>query len=147
MGIQVKQHGKMGHTTTTLLTKKMGHTTTVLLTIAVVFLLPSYSNQQFAALVMKEECGPDETECPAGCCPEPNWYCCHDDFYPGCAATADDCPYATPQERILKVEKRRCGPDETECPTSCCPMPNWYCCLDNMYPGCAPTPADCPQFT
>merc|ERR1712141_372248 len=38
----------------------------------------------------KTNCGPDETECPAGCCPEANWYCCSDNQY--CAATPDDCP-------------------------------------------------------
>merc|ERR1711936_888455 len=40
--------------------------------------------------VVKTTCGPDETECPAGCCPEANWFCCPDNRY--CAATADDCP-------------------------------------------------------
>merc|ERR1712037_1018003 len=36
-----------------------------------------------------------------------------------------------------------CGPDETSCPTGCCPMgPNWYCCPDDNY-YCAPTAADC----
>merc|ERR1712020_420439 len=42
------------------------------------------------SLAVKTTCGPDETECPAGCCPEANWFCCPDNRY--CAATADDCP-------------------------------------------------------
>mmetsp|Transcript_61484 Transcript_61484/g.70503 ORF Transcript_61484/g.70503 Transcript_61484/m.70503 type:complete len:91 (+) Transcript_61484:130-402(+) len=32
----------------------------------------------------------DGTECPAGCCPEYNWFCCPDNIY--CAATYADCP-------------------------------------------------------
>merc|ERR1719216_531746 len=42
------------------------------------------------SLAVRTTCGPDETECPAGCCPEANWFCCPDNRY--CAATADDCP-------------------------------------------------------
>merc|ERR1711874_355304 len=44
----------------------------------------------------KAGCGPDETECPAGCCPEANWYCCADNQH--CAATAANCPF----KNILK---------------------------------------------
>merc|ERR1711936_711375 len=29
----------------------------------------------------KTTCGPDETECPAGCCPEANWFCCPDNRF------------------------------------------------------------------
>ena len=32
------------------------------------------------------------TECPAGCCPGENWFCCPDNMY--CASTAADCPSA-----------------------------------------------------
>ena len=32
------------------------------------------------------------TECPAGCCPGENWFCCPDNIY--CASTAADCPSA-----------------------------------------------------
>merc|ERR1711892_807234 len=42
-------------------------------------------------LVKSEQCGSDETSCPAECCPEANWYCCPDNMY--CAATAADCPF------------------------------------------------------
>ena len=31
------------------------------------------------------------TNCPGGCCPEVDWYCCPDATY--CAATAADCPF------------------------------------------------------
>ena len=33
------------------------------------------------------------TECPAGCCPGENWFCCPDNIY--CASTAADCPSAS----------------------------------------------------
>merc|ERR1712032_232804 len=89
------------------------------------------------------QCGPDETTCPSGCCPEgPNWYCCPDAFWPGCAATADDCPYEAKQAKLLKLAKsRQCGPDETTCPAGCCPEANWFCCDNNW---CAKVPEDCP---
>ena len=79
------------------------------------------------------QCGPDETSCPAGCCPEANWFCCPDNMY--CAATAADCPFVAKKAQLMKMAKnRQCGPDETSCPAGCCP--------DNMY--CAATAADCP---
>merc|ERR1712179_356968 len=73
----------------------------------------------------KTTCGPDETECPAGCCPEANWFCCPDNRY--CAATADDCPSIRLPNLLKKVSfvKTTCGPDETECPAGCCPEANW----------------------
>ena len=41
-----------------------------------------------------DQCGPDETNCPVGCCPMgPHWYCCPDHF-PICAPTAFDCPWS-----------------------------------------------------
>jgi len=92
-------------------------------------------------MAAKAGCGPDETECPAGCCPEANWFCCPDNMY--CAATADDCPTVSAKEKLVKMAvKVGCGPDETECPNGCCPEANWYCCPDDMY--CAATAADCP---
>lgn len=33
---------------------------------------------------------PGGVECPFGCCPEPDWFCCPDGFY--CAPTEEDCP-------------------------------------------------------
>merc|ERR1711878_250298 len=93
--------------------------------------------------VVKTTCGPDETECPAGCCPEANWFCCPDNRY--CAATADDCPaIKLPSLLPKKVVKTTCGPDETECPAGCCPEANWFCCPDNRY--CAATADDCPSI-
>merc|ERR1719369_1103388 len=87
-------------------------------------------------------CCPDnQTECPAGCCPEANWYCCPDGMY--CAATAADCPFVNSKEKVMKMPaKKTCPPDQTECPGGCCPEANWYCCPDNKY--CADTAADCP---
>ena len=62
-------------------------------------------------------CDPDETTCPGGCCPEPNWFCCPDSTsgIHSCAATAADC--------------ERCGPDRIPCLYGghCC---EWCCCLD-----------------
>jgi hypothetical protein len=49
------------------------------------------------------QCGPDETTCPAGCCPMgPNWYCCPY-FY--CAATAADCPFEAKKTLLVKLAK------------------------------------------
>merc|ERR1712061_949458 len=97
------------------------------------------------SLAVRTTCGPDETECPAGCCPEANWFCCPDNRY--CAATADDCPAIRLPNLLpkkLSVVKTTCGPDETECPAGCCPEANWFCCPDNMY--CAATADDCPTI-
>ena len=94
------------------------------------------------------QCGPDETDCPNGCCPEANWYCCADSF--NCAATAADCPFVVKKAQLVvklaKTKTNPCGPDDewTACPAGCCPMANWFCCPDNGFPGCAPTAADCP---
>merc|ERR550519_187778 len=40
---------------------------------------------QLMKMAKNRQCGADETECPAGCCPEANWFCCPDNMY--CAAT------------------------------------------------------------
>ena len=91
-------------------------------------------------LLRSEQCGPNETSCPAGCCPEANWYCCPDNIY--CAATAADCPFIAKKERLMKMAaKKQCGTYETLCPAGCCQNANWYCCPDNIY--CAATAADC----
>merc|ERR1712083_428502 len=88
-------------------------------------------------MAAKKQC--QGTECPAGCCPEANWYCCPDNMY--CAATAADCPFVAMKEKLVKMAaKKQC--QGTECPAGCCPEANWYCCPDNMY--CAATAADCP---
>ena len=89
------------------------------------------------------QCGPDETDCPNGCCPHTNWYCCPDSF--NCAATAADCAFEVKNNLLVELAKSdQCGPDETLCPTGCCPGgPHWVCCHDDFWPGCAPTAADC----
>ena len=61
------------------------------------------------------------TECPSGCCPEENWFCCPDNIY--CAATAEDCP-GTPCS--CGVLDNNPSPSENELPakcreTCCCP--------------------------
>merc|ERR1719187_904839 len=83
-------------------------------------------------LARLEQCE-DGTECPGGCCPYVDWYCCPDGLY--CAATAADCPFVAKM-----AANKQC--DGTECPGGCCPYVGWYCCPDGMY--CAATAADCP---
>merc|ERR1711997_1073197 len=98
--------------------------------VALAFLAVASASRE--KLLRSEQCSPDETECPAGCCPEANWYCCPDNMY--CAAM---------KQKVMKMAaNKQCGPDETECPAGCCPEANWFCCPDNMY--CAATSADCP---
>merc|ERR1712152_104697 len=97
--------------------------------------------QKVMKMAANKQCGPDETECPAGCCPEANWFCCPDNMY--CAATSADCLFVAKKQKVMKMAaNKQCGPDETECPAGCCPEANWFCCPDNMY--CAATSADCP---
>ena len=50
--------------------------------------------EKLMRMAAKKQCGPNETSCPAGCCPNANWYCCPDNIY--CAATAADCPNSNP---------------------------------------------------
>merc|ERR1719158_567293 len=93
--------------------------------------------EKLVKMAAKKQC--QGTECPAGCCPEQNWYCCPDNMY--CAATAADCPFVAMKEKLVKMAaKKQC--DGTVCPAGCCPEQNWFCCPDNMY--CAATAADCP---
>merc|ERR1719312_875199 len=40
--------------------------------------------EKLVKMAAKKQC--DGTMCPAGCCPEQNWFCCPDNMY--CAATA-----------------------------------------------------------
>merc|ERR1712066_1077047 len=71
------------------------------------------------SLAVRTTCGPDETECPAGCCPEANWFCCPDNMY--CAATSADCPFVAKKQKVMKMAaNKQCGPNETECPAVCC---------------------------
>merc|ERR1711931_17296 len=73
-------------------------------------------------LVKSEQCGPHETSCPAGCCPD-NLYC---------AATAADCPFVSMKTKLAKMAaNKQCGPNEV-----------WFCCPANL--SCAATAADCP---
>ena len=92
-------------------------------------------------LSKSKQCDPDETTCPAGCCPMgPDWYCCPDDMW--CAPTAAECPYVDKRVSLVKLaNSKQCGPDETTCPEGCCPEANWYCCYDAY--SCAPSPAEC----
>merc|ERR1712107_641432 len=79
---------------------------------------------QLMKMAKNRQCGPDETSCPAGCCPEANWFCCPDNMY--CAATAADCPFVAKKAQLMKMAKnRQCGPDEISCPAGCCPEANW----------------------
>ena len=96
------------------------------------------------SLAARTTCGPDEVECPAGCCPYTGWYCCPDNR--NCAATADDCPDIRLPNLLpkkLSVVKTTCGPDETDCFVWCCPHANWFCCPPETYSICAATADDC----
>merc|ERR1719357_1290321 len=81
-------------------------------------------------MAAKKQC--DGTECPAGCCPEKDWFCCDDNMH--CAATEADCPFIAAYLMRLAA-KKQC--DGTECPAGCCPEKDWFCCDDNMH--CAAT--------
>merc|ERR1712055_1183632 len=85
------------------------------------------------------QCGPNETSCPAGCCPEPNWYCCPDATY--CAATAADCPFEAKKTQLMELAKSsQC--DGVLCPNgACCGYPEGACCSNNW---CVPNPDECP---
>merc|ERR1712080_313477 len=88
-------------------------------------------------MAAKKQC--DGTVCPAGCCPEQNWFCCADNMY--CAATEEDCPMVASKAHLMKMAaKKQC--DGVMCPGGCCPEKNWFCCPDDQY--CSATAADCP---
>merc|ERR1712106_246208 len=86
-------------------------------------------SEKLTKMAANKQCGSDETSCPAGCCPEANWYCCPDNMY--CAATAADCPFVAMKEKLTKMAaNKQCGSDETSflwthwtspCPGPVCP--------------------------
>lgn len=92
----------------------------------------------------KQGCCSGGTECPAGCCPEDNWFCCSDNLY--CAATEAECPCQPDcplrKTKLVKLAKRTKCSGGTMCPAGCCPEANLFCCADNIY--CAATEAECP---
>merc|ERR1712061_65917 len=78
------------------------------------------AKQTLIKMAAKKDC-PGGTECPGGCCPEPNWYCCPDGMY--CAATAADCPFVAAKQTLIKMAAKKDCPGGTECPGGCCPSP------------------------
>merc|ERR1711971_281812 len=50
---------------------------------------PSSSSANYLLRLAKDAWCPG-TNCPAGCCPEANWFCCPD--FQWCAAVAEECP-------------------------------------------------------
>merc|ERR1712192_118187 len=58
---------------------------------------------QLMKLAKSKQCGSGETSCPAGCCPEANWFCCPDNMY--CAATSADCPFRAVSDYLSKLAK------------------------------------------
>ena len=113
------------------------------------------------------QCCMGGTLCPAGCCPEADWFCCENNWQ--CAPTPADCcsgsyeecypaenqhqllkvngerifDVSTEAHQILQMDEERCCPGGTDCPAGCCPYgQGWFCCSDNMY--CAATEAECP---
>ena len=78
------------------------------------------SGQPMSLMAKSKECGPDETWCPAGCCPMgPNWFCCPDDMWPGCAPTASECPFVAKRVSLVKMAK-----------AEPCPGGNLEACID-----------------
>merc|ERR1739848_125980 len=61
--------------------------------------------EKLMGMAKSKQCGPNETTCPAGCCPNANWYCCPDNLY--CAATAADCPFVAAREYMQKLASRK----------------------------------------
>ncbi len=85
-----------------------------------------------------DECG--GTECPGGCCPEVDWYCCPDNLH--CAATSADCSYVNNVNKLdplVPKKLKQCW--GTECPNECCPGLGWFCCPEDGM--CASTLDDC----
>merc|ERR1719249_641464 len=74
-----------------------------------------------------EDC--EGTVCPAGCCPEQNWFCCSDNQH--CAATESNCPFVAKKALAKMAAKKDC--EGTVCPAGCCPEQNWFCCSDNLH--------------
>merc|ERR1712088_257871 len=81
------------------------------------------SGQPMSLMAKSKQCGPDETFCPAGCCPEPNWFCCPDLMSPGCAPTASECPFVAKRVSLVKMAK-------AESPSSACPGGSLGACMD-----------------
>ncbi|CAB4070259.1 GRN [Lepeophtheirus salmonis] len=90
----------------------------------------------------KDNC-PGGTDCPSGCCPIADAFCCPDNIY--CATSASKCPKRNLVKKITSLLKntiKNC-PNGTECPSGCCNILNAFCCPDNIY--CATSPENCPN--
>jgi|688.fasta_scaffold01588_2 hypothetical protein len=97
------------------------------------------------------------------CCEKLDKHCCdgacQDSPCDGCEG-AGDCGegeyccggQCVPQSELVAIatpggdcgDPSPCQPDETCCPTGCCPETNWWCCIDASQ-FCAATPCDCPR--
>merc|ERR1712212_83641 len=55
---------------------------------------------KLSKMAANKQCGPHETSCPAGCCPNEGWFCCPDNLY--CAATAADCPFVSMKTKLAR---------------------------------------------
>ena len=73
-------------------------------------------------ITRSEQCydDPDTTDCPGGCCPHPNRFCCADNI--NCAPTSADCRLDAKMAKLImsgplvKMAKiKQCDPDETNC--------------------------------
>ena len=88
------------------------------------------------------------TECPGGCCPNQDWYCCPDNIH--CASSQEYCRKTNFAEKLIgmaapkRVTKTEVKQDceGTQCPGGCCPQANYFCCQDGMF--CAPSAEFCP---
>merc|ERR1711915_814610 len=79
---------------------------------------PFIAKQALVKMAAKKQC--EGTICPAGCCPEANWFCCADNMH--CAATENDCPFVAKQALVKMAAKKQC--EGTICPAGCCPEAN-----------------------
>ncbi|CAB4062916.1 GRN [Lepeophtheirus salmonis] len=85
---------------------------------------------------------PGGTECPNGCCPIPNAFCCKDNMY--CAIRPSDCPSKetrNAKKLLVRNEKEQCL-SGIQCSGGCCPLEKAVCCQGSNF--CASSLKDCP---
>ena len=96
---------------------------------------------------LKKQC--DGTECPGGCCPYQDWFCCPDGIY--CADTEDDCDSTLAKKKqMLQLTsndatlERSDDCDLVDCKDgTCCDNPQFpTCCPEGDFCAAADSPCD-----
>ena len=102
-----------------------------------------------------QECG---TDCPGGCCPLANMYCCENNWQCGFESDGSDCctgsmnspecPDVPSKVKQLQKMKTLAGLVNgqcwgTSCPAGCCPDQDMYCCENNWQCGLESDGSDC----